>query len=96
LCDGFFVNSRPYPSAVRTVQDWANYNRAGNPVTDQEPSLDLIFDVPGLDTIITRYLDHPPGGAVELWTLTGGPHRPSFGPDYSSAIIDWLLAHPKP
>ncbi|MBI2929909.1 MAG: hypothetical protein HYY24_29980 [Verrucomicrobia bacterium] len=50
--------------------------------------MDLVFDVPGLDTIVTRYVNHPPGGAVELWTMTGGPHRPRFTPDYAPAIID--------
>ena len=96
LCDGFFVNSIPWPSAERTFRDWANYNGASNPVKDPEPTLDLINDVAGPDTVITRYQDHPPGGAVELWTLIGGPHRPSLTPNYSPAIVDWLLAHPKP
>jgi len=96
LCDGIFANFIPFPSAQRTIRDWANYNGASNPVTDPEPTMDLVYDVAGLDTIVTRYQDHPSGGAVELWTLTGGPHRPSLTPNYSPAIVDWLLAHPKP
>lgn len=95
VCDGL-LNFIPLPSTERTIRDWANYNGATNRITDLEPTLDLIYDVPGPDTIVTRYQDHPPGGAVELWTLTGGPHRPSLTPNYSAAIIDWLLAHPKP
>jgi len=96
LCDGFFFNTISYASAERTIQDWAGYNGASNPATDPEPTMDLICDVPGLDTIVTRYLYHPPGGAVELWTLIGGPHRPCLTTNYSPAIVDWLLAHPKP
>ena len=96
LCDGFFVNAIAAPSIEQTIRDWAGYNGASNPVTDPEPTMDLVYDVGGLDTVVTRYQDHPPGGAVELWTLTGGPHRPRLTPNYSPAIIDWLLAHPKP
>ncbi len=38
--------------------------------------MDLVLDVAGLDTIITRYTNAPPGGAVELWTINNGPQRP--------------------
>ena len=96
LCDGFFVNAIAAPSIERTIRDWAGYNGASHPLTDPEPTMDLIYDVNGLDTVVTRYLHPPAGGAVELWTLTGGPHKPCLTPNYSPAIIDWLLAHPKP
>jgi poly(3-hydroxybutyrate) depolymerase len=95
LCDGLFANFIAWPSAERTIRDWANYNGASHPVTDPEPTMDLIYDVAGMDTVVTRYQDHPPGGAVELWTLRG-PHHPNLTPNYSPAIVDWLLAHPKP
>ena len=59
---------------MQTVQTWAGYNGASDPVTDPAPSLDLDQDVPGLDTVVTRYTTYPPGGAVELWTINGGGH----------------------
>ena len=63
--------------------------------------MDLDVDVPGLDTVIRRYTNSPPGGAVELWTINGGNHSPRFNSGGSSSefaprVIDWLLAHPKP
>lgn len=81
---------------MRSVQNWAGQNGARDPVTDPVPSLDLVRDVAGLDTVLTRYTSAPSGGAVELWTITGGPHRPTFSPEFASSVIDWLLAHPKP
>jgi polyhydroxybutyrate depolymerase len=94
----FPANMPPSPGAVKAVQTWANYNGSSDPVTDAAPSLDLTTDIPGLDTVITRYATYPPGGAVELWTIDGGTHIPTLSSDseFSPRVIDWLLAHPKP
>jgi polyhydroxybutyrate depolymerase len=97
----FPANMPPVPGAVQTVQSWAAYNGARDPVTDSEPSMDLDLDLPGLDTGFTRYTNSPPGGAVELWTINGGSHRPTLysgksSSEFAPRVIDWLLAHPKP
>jgi polyhydroxybutyrate depolymerase len=93
---GFPANMAPYPGAVKLVQIWATYNGATGPVTDAAPSLDLVTDVPGLETVVTRYTNAPAGGAVELWTVNGGVHDPHFSSQFSPTVIEWLLAHPKP
>jgi len=94
-------NSTRVAGAVQAIQTWAGYNGAVDPVTDVAPTLDLDLSLPGLDTVVTRYTQHPPGGAVELWTINGGLHSPAFygAPSalgFASRVIDWLLAHPKP
>ncbi len=100
--DAFFSSNMPaYPGALQTVQFWAENNGARDPVTDPAPSMDLDLALPGLDTVITRYMNHPPGGAVELWTIDGGSHAPtlysgSSSSEFASRVIEWLLAHPKP
>jgi polyhydroxybutyrate depolymerase len=93
---GLPSNNPPAPGARQTVQFWAGYNGASDPVTESEPSLDIDLAVPGLDTVITRYMNYPPGGAVELWTINGATHFPVLSPEFTPRIIDWLLAHPKP
>jgi len=93
---GSHANMPPYPSAVQTVQTWAGYNGAHDPVTDSALSMDLVLDVTGLDTVVTRYLEYQPGGAVELWTINGGPHSPTVSSEFAPRLFDWLLAHPKP
>ena len=70
------------------------------PVNLYIPS-DLDLDLPGLDTVITRYMNSPPGSAVELWTIIGGGHGAnvydgSSSSEFAPRVIDWLLAHPKP
>jgi polyhydroxybutyrate depolymerase len=96
IAEGLPCNQVPYPGAVRNVETWAGYNGAHDPVTDPTPTLDLVLDVAGLDTVITRYTTAPPGGAVELWTINGSVHRPPLSTEFSPRVIDWLLAHPKP
>jgi len=84
-----------------SVEIWANYNGASGPVTDPAPTMNLDLNVGGLDTVITRYTNAPPGGAVELWTINGGHHTPTLysggvASEFAPRVIDWLLAHPKP
>jgi polyhydroxybutyrate depolymerase len=84
-----------------SVEIWANYNGASGPVTDLASTMNLDLDVAGLDTVITRYTNAPPGGAVELWTINGGHHSPTFYSgsvvsEFAPRVIDWLFAHPKP
>ncbi len=84
-----------FPGAVQTVQMWADFNGCQGPVWDDHCSMDLVVDVPGLDTTVMRYTNAPPGGAVELWTIHGVGH--SFqASEFQEKFIDWLLAHPKP
>jgi hypothetical protein len=97
----FPENMPAFPGVLRDVQIWAGYNGARDPITDASPSLDLTLDQPGLDTVITRFTNSPPGGAVELWTIIGGSHVPTFysgssSSEFAPRVIDWLLAHPKP
>jgi polyhydroxybutyrate depolymerase len=88
-------NAPAFPGALKTVELWAGYNGARDPVTDPAP-LDLDLDVPGLETVVTRYTNYPPGEAVELWKVVGGTHFINPSPELSPRVIDWLLAHPKP
>jgi hypothetical protein len=58
--------------------------------------MDLDMDVPGLDTVVTRYPNYQPGGVVELWTINGAIHFPTLFPKFAPRVIDGLLAPPKP
>ena len=89
-------NMPPLPGAVKSVQMWAGYNGSSDPITEAVPTMDLVQDVAGLETVVTRYTNYPPGGAVELWTINGGGHFPTFSSQFSPRVIDWLLSHPKP
>jgi polyhydroxybutyrate depolymerase len=91
----FPANMPASAGALQAVRNWAGLNSASNPITEAAPSLDLTLDVAGSDTVVTRYTNSPPGGAVELWTIVNGLHSPTLSTNFSPRVIDWLLAHPK-
>ncbi|MCI0537423.1 MAG: hypothetical protein L0Z50_19585 [Verrucomicrobiales bacterium] len=87
----------PHPGALESIALWARYNGCADATTDTDASLKLDLAVTSaLDTVVTRYTKSPPGGAVELWTIRGGQHRPTVSPGFAASVVDWLLAHPKP
>lgn len=85
-----------FPGAMHIAQIWAALNGAKDPVTEPKPSLDLDNALAGLDTVITRWTNAPPGGAVEVWTINNGSHVPSPSANFTPKMLDWLMAHPKP
>lgn len=90
-----------FPGAWATIQTWADFNGCRGRISEDQPSMDFDWDVPGLDTTVMRYTNCPPGGEVELWTIHGGKHTPRLvsggkSSEHSARVIDWLLAHPKP
>ena len=97
----YFGGTWPRDPGSRSAQIWAGYNGAGGLETAPAPTLDLDLAVPGFDTVVSRYSNAPPGAAVELWTIHGGTHGPSFyvgnsASDFAARVVHWLLAHPKP
>ena len=82
-----------YPGAAQTVQRWAD--RAGCDVdgaADLE-SMDLVSNIPDAETHPTRYESGCGDGiALELWTIEGGGHGPSFNSiDIGGRVISWLF-----
>lgn len=91
----------PVPGTPRSFSTWGQANGCAGLIIDPERTMDLDLAVAGLDASVTRYMEHPPGGAVELWTIHGGWHAPTIYQGSSSSelpmrIVEWLLAHPKP
>lgn len=90
-----------YPGAERTTELWAGYNGCSSPPTATGATLDLEGTLAGAETEVRRAAGCPAGVDVELWVVQGGRHTPGIVfPDGSrpltTAMIDFLLAHPKP
>ena len=86
-----------YPGAKTTVATWATYNGCSSTTDTSAPPLDLESTLPGAETTVTKYASAcKANGQVELWSIQGGAHVPKFGPAFAPALLDWLMAHPKP
>jgi polyhydroxybutyrate depolymerase len=94
--EGGQTQSAVYPSAHETVATWAAKNGCTGALTPDGTTLDLDTNVPGNEAHVERYEGCPASGAVELWTLQGSSHIPSFGPAWGPSIYAFLSAHPKP
>ncbi len=83
------------PGAVAAADLWADKNHCAS-YSEADP-IDLDVELAGAETTRRVYEGCEANGATELWTIQGGAHSPAFAkPDWSSRIVDFLLAHPKP
>jgi len=83
------------PSARASLETWAAIDGCTGPLTDTNTRLDLDASIAGAETTVERY--ECVAGAAELWTMQGSGHAPQFRVPFSTeAMVDWLLAHPKP
>lgn len=86
----------PYAAtAMRSAELWAGWDGCGTTLTPG-PTHDLDGVQPGAETT-TQVVDGCPKGLdVELWTLTGAGHVPSFNAMAEPVLYQWFLDHPRP
>ncbi len=82
-----------YPSAETTVETWSTYNgcTGGH---ESLGTIDIANNIEGVETTKEGFTGCPVDGAVELWTIEGGPHIPGLQTTFAADIVDWLYAHP--
>lgn len=96
LYEGENMGGFGYPSAAGTVEAWAKLD--GCTLSPEAgAAMDLDATIAGEETSVAKYATGcKPGGAAELWTITGGGHVPGLGTEFAPRLVDWLLAHAKP
>lgn len=90
---GMFMGVGSYPSAERTVSDWAARNGCGTMRASAGASLDIESSLAGAETTREAHSGCRPGGSAELWSIQSGSHIPTFSPEWATSVLDWLLAH---
>ena len=91
-----------YPGAIETAAKWAAYNGCtGGLGAPDATTLDFDQSVAGAETSPQFHEGCPSGVAVGVWTIDGGSHIPPINTattpyPMTAAIVDFLLAHPKP
>ena len=96
LYAGGFSNGVPYPSANDTVSDWANLNGCTGSLVNSGLNIDIDQSLGGDETVVERFTGCPSNGEVELWTIVGGGHGPSFDDSWPDALWGFFSTHPKP
>ncbi|MCA9647720.1 MAG: hypothetical protein H6718_22425 [Polyangiaceae bacterium] len=91
-----YVTVPGVPGAEASVATWAAKNGCTGALTPFGEPVDYEASVAGMETDKLEYTECPAGGAVELWKMNAVGHIPNFTDDYRRALVDWLLAHPKP
>jgi polyhydroxybutyrate depolymerase len=102
---GGCIGSNCYPSAEQAVLDWTAYNGLNSTREQVGGPFDLDVDVNGAEA--TKYVydqGNQAGVTVELWTLTGSAHVPTYRASAEAPsqnrmaprAVEWLLAHRKP
>ena len=86
-----------YPSVHKTVAEWRVLDKCDvGPGTTTAP-LDADSTLTGAETVRTSWSRGCVNGAdVALWTVRGGGHVPEFTPDFTDAVLDWLIKHSRP
>ena len=82
-----------YPSAHQTVATWAAKNGCTGAIAATGETLDLDANLAGAETTVERYDGCPAN--VELWTIHGGGHIPSWTAAWPDAMWGFLVANAK-
>ncbi len=89
----FHTGFPPYPGAMTSVADWAAFDGC----TKAGEGAHLDRTLAGAETSVTHFeTGCRDGSAVELWTVRGAGHVPTFSSAIADRVLDFLLAHPKP
>ncbi len=94
--DGGNVFGTLSPSAFDSTATWAAKDGCTGNLIDLPPNIDLESVITGDETRVQRYTGCPAGIDVELWTITGGSHIPTFSTNIADLIWNFLSTHPKP
>jgi polyhydroxybutyrate depolymerase len=82
----------PYSGAVPSVTQWAGLDGCGGART-RGADLDLEVGLAGAETKVEATSGCASGVAVDLWTMEGAGHVPTFGVTFPQVAWKWLTEH---
>lgn len=80
-----------FPGAEEAAARWARRAGCGPEPARTPAALNLERRLAGTETAVAAYRNCGAGIRVELWTIAGGGHRPSFAPEIGRIVLAWLL-----
>jgi polyhydroxybutyrate depolymerase len=94
--DGGATTEGTYPAAPTTIADWGQKNGCSGALAATGQTYDIDSQLPGNETAVEGFAGCPAGIDVQLWTIHGGSHIPTFTPGWGELVWSFLSAHPKP
>lgn len=80
-----------FPSTEEAAARWARRGGCDAEAARTDGALDLERRIAGAETSVSAYGNCTAGIRVELWTITGGGHRPAFTREIGRIVLAWLL-----
>jgi polyhydroxybutyrate depolymerase len=94
------LSDAPYPGAAETARLWLGFDGCDSALAETTRRIDAVVAIGGSDgpaeTTVAESTGCNPGGRVELWTIHGVGHVPSFSDAFPDAVLDFLLAPERP
>jgi polyhydroxybutyrate depolymerase len=81
--------------AAKTAATWGAIDHCFKDMTVLADKLDLDAKQKGPETTVGQYYGCSGNADVEFWKIAGADHVPNPSPNFVSALVDFLLAHPK-
>ena len=88
--EGGAILGNRYPSAEKSVAQWALVNSCTKP---REAEFELLSSMQGPETSQITYTCAKK--SLELWRINGGVHVPILDEGFALKTLDWLLTHRK-
>lgn len=92
---GNHIMGKVIPGAVQTAAIWGALDHCSKNVFMLPQKLDLDAKLKGSETTQSQYTECAANADVEFWTIVGADHVPKISNDFTAAVVDFLLAHPK-
>lgn len=92
---GNHIGGIAIPGAVQTAATWGSLDRCSKNLYVLPDKLDLDVKLKGSETIVGQYTECAANADVEFWTIVGADHVPNLSKDFTTNVVDFLLAHPK-
>lgn len=93
--NGGAIIGNKYPGALQTVASWGALDKCDMKLRSSARKLDLEAKIAGAETSVAYYSGCAAKVRVELWSIAGGAHVPALAADFTSKMVNFLLAHPK-
>ncbi len=92
---GNHMMGKVIPGAAKTAAIWGALNHCSKNVSILPQKLDLDAKLKGSETTQNQYTECANNADVEFWSIVGAGHVPKLSKEFTTDVVDFLLAHPK-